>query len=153
MSKITSIIDGFLAFLQETLPDHKEHINPYALELNDSMTLEKGFSFFLGGASNSNEMSSCMLSIEREVVLNLTLRVYGAREDGCIRREVEKELMETQFSIIKAMENDPTLQSLIELIEFVGDNGMELIFGEEVSFISLRSNFTFRYYERLDQGE
>lgn len=148
MSKISNIVDGLLSFLETTLPDHKEHFNPYALELNDSMTLEKGYSFYVGPADNTNEMSDCMLSIEREFVINLSLRVFGAAEDSCIRREVEKALMEDQFKIIQLIESDPTLNPLIEIIQFVGDNGIEFIFGEEASFIAIKSNFTFRYYEQ-----
>ena len=150
MSKISNIIDGLLAFLETTFPEHKEHFNPYALELNDSMTLEQGYSFFVGPTDNSDEMASCMLSLERSVVINLSRRVFGAHEDSCIRREAEKALLEDQFALIKQIENDPTLNPLIEVIQFIGDNGVEFIFGEEASYIAVKSDFTFRYYENLN---
>lgn len=149
MSKISNISDELIKFLERILPDHKEHFNPYLLEENDSMTLEKGYSFFFGPADNTAEMASCMLSVERQVVVNLSLRVFGAKEDRSIRREVEKALLEDQFKIIKEVENDPTLQPLVELISFVGDNGVELIFDQEASFIAIKSTFNFRYYEQL----
>lgn len=151
MSKISTIMDGLAAFLAETYPSPSvEHPNPYALELNDEWSLQDGWSFFVGPVQNTNEMASCMLSVERDIVINRTMKVFASKEDSAIRRSVEKALMESQFTMLQEVENDPQLQGLIDLITFVGDNGIELIQGEgEVAFLALRSTYTLRYYEQL----
>jgi hypothetical protein len=148
MSKITTVYDNLSTFLATLFPTHQEHVNPYALELNDQHTLEKGYSFILGPGENTNELSDGTKSIQREVVINLSLRVFGAKEDIAIRKAAEKQLLEDQYSIIESIEEDPTLEPSLELIQFIGDNGVEMLFGEEASFIALKSTFNIRYYEQ-----
>lgn len=150
MSKISQIIDGLAEFLSKGYPaPSTEHVNPYALELNDEFSLRDGWSFFLGPATNTQEYASSKMSIERDVVINRTVQNFGAKEDISIRRTTEKELMEDQYDIVLEMEKDPVIQDLLELIQFVGDNGIELIQGEETQFLALRSTFTIRYNEQL----
>ena len=148
MSKISQIQDNLTTFLATLFATHTEHINPYALELNDSFNLEKAWSFYLGPANNTGEMADGTKSIEREIVINLTRRVFGAKEDLAIRKQAEKDILEDQYSIIDQVEEDPTLSPVLELVTFVGDNGIELLFGEEASFIALKSTFNIRYYEQ-----
>lgn len=153
MSKITEIYDALHAFLLAGFPQPSiEHVNPYALELNDEFGLADGWSFFMGPVINTQEMASCMLSVERQITINRTLKNYGAKEDVAIRRTTEKQLLEDEYDILLEIEQDPTLQGLIDLITFVGDNGIELIQGQETSFLALRSTFTIRYYEQLQGG-
>ena len=151
MSKITTIIDNLVTFLGTTYPaPAQEHVNPYALELNDEFGLSDGWSFFIGPVQNTSEMASCQLSVERDIVINRSLKCYASKEDVSIRRTVEKQLLEEQYNLLKLIEAEPTIQDSIALITFVGDNGIELIQGEgEVAFLALRSTFTIRYYEQL----
>lgn len=148
MSKISAIYDNIGSFLATCFPTYQEHINPYALELNDQFSLEKGYSFFLGPANNTNEMMDGTKSIEREVVINLTLRVFGAKEDLAIRKAAEKQLLEDHFTMIDTIEVDPTLEPSLELIQFIGDNGLEMLLGDEASFLAIKSTFNIRYYEQ-----
>lgn len=151
MSKISTIVDGLATFLAATFPaPAQEHVNPYALELNDEFGLADGWSFFVGPAVNTKELASCQMSIERDIVINRTLKCYASKEDVSLRRAVEKQLLEDQYDLVLETEQDPILDALIDLITFVGDNGIELIQGEgEVSFLAIRSTFTIRYYEQL----
>lgn len=151
MSKITDIINGLVTFLPTQLPTTaKEHVNPYALELNDEFGLRDGWSFFIGPVTNTQEMASCQLSVERDIVVNRTLKCYASKEDVSIRRAVELQLLEEQLTMLKEIENDATLNGLLVLATFVGDNGIELIQGEgEVAFLALRSTLTIKYYEQL----
>lgn len=149
MSKISTITDALVTFLTAQLgATIVEHVNPYFLELNDEYSLADGFSFYFGPAQNTAEMASCMLSIERELVINISQKNYASKEDVSLRRNVEKSLFEKQYGIVKAMENDPALDG-IELITFSSDNGIELIQGEETSFLALRSSFMIKYFEQL----
>lgn len=151
MSKITTIIDALVTFLPSQLPaSATEHVNPYAIELNDEFGLADGWSFIIGPVANTNEMASCQLSVEREIVFNRSLKCYGAKEDIALRRSVEKQLLEEQLLWLKEMENDPTLNGALEIATFAGDNGIEQILGEgEVAFLALRSTIQIRYYEQL----
>lgn len=150
MSKISSLIDGLATFLAAGYPAPSiEHVNPYALELNDEFSLTDGWSFFIGPVQNTNEYAASMLSVERDIVINRTLKNFGSKEDVSIRRAIEKQLLEDQYDILLEMEQDPILDALLELITFVGDNGVELIQGEETSFLALRSTFTIKYVEQL----
>jgi hypothetical protein len=148
-TKISAIIDGLASALATLFPNAVEHVNPYAIELNDAFALRDGQSFFLGPSSNTNEMSAGIMSIEREIVVNRTLEVSAAKEDISIRRTREKELMESQYDLVAAFEDDPVLDPLLEVVTFVGDNGIELIQGDEAAFLAIRSTFTVRYYEQL----
>ena len=132
MSKITEIMDELVALLAELYPEKHEHFNPYALELNDDMTLENGYSFSFGPAVNTNEMADGSKSIDRVLNFDLSVKVYGAKEDKEIRRTFEKKLLEDHFKFFQRVENDPTLDSVLALIQFVSDNGIEPIIGQEV---------------------
>lgn len=151
MSKITTIIDGLTTFLSTIYPSpSQEHVNPYALELNDEFGLADGWSFFIGPVQNTNEMASGILSVERDIVINRTLKNFASKEDVSLRKNVEKKILEDQYDLLVETEGDPNLDALLELITFVGDNGVELIQGEgDVAFLALRSTFTIRYYEQL----
>ena len=150
MSKISTIIDGLANFLAAQYPaPSQEHVNPYSIELNDEFSLADGWSFFIGPVINTQEMASCQLSLERDIVINRTLKNFGTKEDVAIRRATEKTLLESGYQLILAVEQDPVLQPLLELITFVGDNGVEVVQGEETQFLALRSTFTIKYYEQL----
>lgn len=150
MSKISTIVNGLVTFLNAGFPSPSvEHVNPYAIELNDDFSLANGWSFFVGPATNTQEYASCIMSIQRDIVINQTLKNYGSKEDVSIRRATELQLLEDQYDIILEMESDPVLEDLLELIQFVGDNGIELIQDQEQSFLALRSTFTIRYNEQL----
>ncbi len=150
MSKISTIIDGLATFLTTQYPaPAQEHVNPYTLELNDEFSLTDGWSFFIGPVVNTQEMASKMLSLERDIVINRTLKNFGTKEDVSIRRGVEKALLEAGYQLILEVERDPVLEPLLELITFIGDNGVEVIQGEETQFLALRSTFTIKYYEQL----
>lgn len=150
MSKISDIVDNFRTELANQFPDHFEHFNPYIIEQNDDHTLDKGYSFFPGPAENTDEFVGCKASIGRTFTVNLTRRYFGTPEDASERIATEKEIFEDQRLLINLFEKMPELNGDdLSLVQFLGDNGIELIVGESISHLAVISRFNIRYFENL----
>lgn len=148
-TKISNIYDAIGAKAAEIFPDHIEHMNPYLPEVNDLHSLDLGYSFFLGPATNTEEMASCLLSVERTATFNITRRWYGTRNSLNERKEAEKLLLEDQLKLIDKLESDPTLEEEASFFKFSSDAGIEPIFGEGIQHVLIISTIQIRYTEKL----
>lgn len=150
MSSLTNIYNAVGTTLSTLYSaTHKEIVNPYALELNDSLFLNRGYGFYFGPAINTKRQLSCQLSVEREIVIINTIVNRGTDRDITIRQTAEKQLLEDQFSLISQLENEPTIQPLVSKLEFTGDNGIEFIFDEKFNYLYIESSFSMEYFEDL----
>lgn len=148
-TKVSSIYDTLKQVASQTLPDHREHMNPYIVEANDTPSLDKGWSFFVGPAENPNQDLSCLLAVERTVTFNLTRRWFGLRDSIAERQKAEKLLLEDHLRIVKELESDPTLDEQVTSFLYTGDAGLEPIFGQGIQHILMVMSIRIRYTENL----
>lgn len=128
---------------------HTELVNPFVVELNESLALNRGYGFYFGPGANTRRQLSCQLSIEREIVVINTMINRGTERDVAIRKTAEKQLLEDQFALIDYLETEPTIHGLVSKLEFNSDNGIEFVFDEKFNYIYIESSFSMEYFEDL----
>lgn len=156
MSALSLIYDAMNADLEALypLPTYRKLDNPYIVEENSSLILNRGWGFAIGSGSNTKRKIGCKLSIEREITLINTIVNRGTVRDMTIRESAEKQIMEDQFLAIKAFEKDPNISvsvaQYVSKMEFQGDNGIEYIFDDKTNFLVMRSSFIMEYFEDIN---
>lgn len=149
MSQISTIFDAINTFIGTYFPNHKVLVNPYDLQKNDKLILNKAIGFYLGPAVNTNRQISCYHSVRRDLVFNLTRVNRGTDRDDDIRQTVEKELLEDHFTLVKEFEKDPTMQSLCSNTLWTSDNGIEFVYDDKISYLKIETRFSIEYLEQL----
>jgi hypothetical protein len=148
-TKITTIYDQLITVLGTTFPNHYKITDPYTVENNDFKLLNKGYGFFINGGQNTNRMIACELSISRSITFINTLVQRGTDRDLTIRQAAEKTILEDQYLLIKAVEMDSTLlQSCCKMV-YIGDSGIKFLNDEHRNFLTIETQFSFEYFERL----
>ena len=129
---------------------HKKINYPQVIENNDTLTLARGYGFYISFSSNTEKMVSCQLSLLREVNILLTIVNRGTHLDTNIRETAEKQLLEDQFTLIKALEKEPTVQDQLAYFKFSSDNGIEQVFDDKSNYLVIESTFLMEYFENLN---
>jgi len=151
MSKISTIYDGIVTRLDTLFPDHRRISNPYFPDENSTPALRKGYGLQIGSISNPQEVLSCQLSIDRDMIITLS-REFRAREFQLTKKEdTFKDLLEDQFLILKDFEGDPTLglSGVLTNILFVSGSSIERVFDDKDNFVKLDTTFSIKYFEDL----
>jgi len=128
---------------------HKKFYDPRELGVNDTYALGRGYGFYLGPGNNTNRNISCKLSVQRELVVSLSIINRGTAKDISIRQTAEKQLLEDHFTLIKSFEQDPTLEDLLAKLIYSGDNGIENVFTDRNNYLVIESSFDIEYFENL----
>jgi hypothetical protein len=149
MTKITNIREELESIIAASIAGYKQIPNPYEIEKTSNVILKKGFAIAFGPGTNTERLLSCQLSIDREMAIVLTRQVSSTEHDTNRRESIEKDILEDQFLIIRAIERDPSLNNKAARARYVGDNGLEFLSLENSRYFVLQSNFAFEYFEDL----
>lgn len=150
MSTITDIFNQVNTLLSNTYSStHLKMVDPYNIDLNDEFILNRGYGFFMGPAINTQRLLSCQLSLERQVVISLSVINRGTDRDVDIRESAELLLLEDHFNLVQAVEADATLQGLTAKIAYQGDAGIERVYLDKSNYIYMQSSFAVEYFEDL----
>lgn len=147
MSNISTIFDAVGTFLGATYPSHKTMVNPYDVTLNDNFILNQGVGFLIGPAINSKKFLDCKISVQRELIIKLTRVQRGTDRDYDIRQTAEKLLLEDQFTLIKELEKDPTINDLVSQLSWESDGGIEFVYPDKINYLLIESRFLLEYFE------
>ncbi len=155
-TNISTAFDAIKAKMISLFPESSGYIqlsNPYDIEENTEAACEQGWGVAFGSGQNLNLSISCNMSIQRTIAIVLTRRRYANELDTPNKEVAEKLLFEDQFTLIKALETEPALDSSTSGIAgftFSSDDGIEVIFEESDSYIKLKSEFALKYFEHLE---
>jgi len=149
MSKITEIRNEFETVIKSVLTSARQIANPYEIEKTANVILKNGFGIAFGPGTNTERQLSCQLSIDREIAIVITRQVSATEHDTARREEIEKDILEDQFLVIKAIERDPSLNNKAARARYTSDNGLEYLLLENSRYFVLQSNFAFEYFEDL----
>lgn len=155
MSNISTAFDAIKAKMQTLFTEvngYYQLANPYDVEENTITMHEKGWGVALGAGANTNRELSCRLSVQRSISIILTRRRYANELDITPKEDAEKALLEDQYTLIKAMENEFALNNNVSGITrftFSSDGGIESVLAESDAFIKLVSVFELEYFENL----
>jgi hypothetical protein len=147
VSKITEVFDNLNTRLSAIYPSatYKKLVNPYILELNDTLSLNRGYGFYIGPGVNTRKLLGPNVTFEREVILFNTIVNRGTERDVVIRETAEKTLIEDQFLAIESFHRE-ILSDAWDL-KWDSDGGIEFVFTQQQNFLSIRSTYRLSYSE------
>jgi len=151
MSVISTAYDAFLVRLAALYPDHKRIPQPYKLDENSDLILNKGYGLALGPANNSNGAISCQFSVRRDMIVSIT-RVIRANEFDIDAKDTGwKDLFEDQFLLLEdlAKENTTLGTSVISQAQYTTDSGLQFVFGDKDNFVALETVISIEYFETI----
>ena len=148
MSTVSSLYDGFLSIMETTFasPTYRKLVNPFVPDLNDSLSLNRGWGFYMGPKEVFKKMGRDEgFSFEIKVVQSIVHR--GTERDSTIRESSEKTLLEDQFLIIDYFRANTAPIANVWDISFSSDNGFEYVEQEHKQFIIIQTTFKGIYSE------
>ena len=148
---MTIATDSYLRFIEvirETFPANErfELTNPYVLDANAEALTKTGWGVAALPINNLRRLASCAYSLSREIEVSLTNLVVSTDRDNSARQAIEAKLFEDQLKLIKAIDEDGTLNDLLAKNDFLGDNGIEFVFNEKNNYVALVSTWNIEYH-------
>lgn len=152
MSNISDAFDAIKTLMETTFPSHQQLTNPYDVGENTTQQLMKGWGIALGPGFNSEKTISCRISLKKTILIPLTRVRHGSSLLTTNKETNEKLLFEDQFTLIKALEKDPTVSGggSITAMKYVADQGIEVVYGDSDHYIVVNSAFEMEYFESLE---
>jgi hypothetical protein len=150
MSSISTIVDQLNTTISGVLTTYSKVPNAYEIGNNAELFLIKGYAIGIDSASNTNRQLGCQLSIARDLTVILVNQVTSNNTDFDAMQNVVKSLMEDQYTIIKAIEKDSSLNSSAVSIKYASDAGIEFGASSTSKYFLLESIFTCEYFEDLN---
>lgn len=147
---ISNIYDELYLLLPALFPSKKALADSYNIYNNDEFFLADGFGIYVGPASNTRREVACRLSISRQITITLSKAPYAGHKDLDKIKIAEKALLEEHLTLVKDFSKNNTYPYLTSVKRnFIGDSGIERVFGESRSYLSIRLTFEIEYFENL----
>jgi len=147
-TRISSAYDAMITRIEAVLTSHKRLPNPYAVDRNKEVYLERGYGLTIGPASGQRNILQ-KVTVSREFGLILTRKFRARPDDEEAKAEVEKELMEDQMLVIKDFEQNSNLNDSVTTVSYVSDSGISSVFPDKGQFLVLETTFQATYLEPL----
>ncbi len=148
MSTISTAYDNLVTLMGTTFSTHSRMPNPIKPEENDEQILRLGWGISILPAAFPS-LNSCQWEVNREIQLILSRKIEAREDDAVNRADPQKSLLEDQFTLMQAIENDVNLSGSVTGITATGDNGIEYAFLEKDNYVMVRTNFALQYFENL----
>ena len=146
----TSNIYGAVNTLMTTLfSDKKQLSDSLNIENNDDLFLADGYAIYFGPAVNTRRMVGCKFSVSRSISITLTKAIRGTHKDLTKIKAGEKSLLENQFTLIKDFSQNQIISDVSSKRNFVSDNGIERVFGDDKHYLMIETIFDIEYFENL----
>jgi len=155
----TSIIDGIISFVETNINSglsdtYVELPDPYAVEANPEIMTNKGFSvaFFEGNNASDVLGVSCKHAYQREINVAIYQQIYASDFDADTRTSQIKTMFTDWFRVLKAIDKDGTMSSVVQNTEYLNDSGIVYAEVGDIDprrFFVLETSFLITYFEDL----
>lgn len=147
MTKAVDIRTRINTLVETALPNYVKLSDSYETPDNAGIVLVKGYSVGFGPAERTtDEFCPGFIKIRRSYQIILT-NLYTPNLDADYRETLENSLMDDEFQVIAALENDPTLTGENINSFFASDNGLEYLIDDRKQFIIVVITASAEYYE------
>lgn len=149
MSNVSTVYDNIITKIGTTISTYTRIPNPYEPSENPSLFMRKGYGVGFGAGRNTNRMVCDKVSISRAFTILLMNEVLTTEMNVSSRGSFEKSLLEDQFLLIQAFENDLTLSGACVKIAYSDDTGIQYVEGGSEKFILVETTFEVEYFESI----
>lgn len=130
MSKITDIRDALETLVAASFTGFKKIPNPYLIERNANVFIDKGYGIAIGPAERVN-LELCRMAFNRFFNIPI-IHVIGTQNDIDHREAAEQTLLEAlQTFRLKLERDDNTLGGNAIKSDYEGDSGIEVIIAQD----------------------
>jgi len=152
MSTISSAFDLLKTAVTTALPNHTLLVNPYSVEENPDVYLNQGVGIGFGTGLNTNREICPKLYVRRAFFIVITRNYFATDLNRSDKESTEKQLFEDELLVLQELLADvlATLDQAVAKTKFLGDNGIETVFGEKDNFLKVIMQFEFEYYETIN---
>jgi hypothetical protein len=149
VTQISDIHAALVSVITAELPSYFGIPNPYDVESNANLFLQKGYGIGFGPAVNTNRKVCGKVSIERSFSIVLTNQLTASITDFSGVSDVSKQLFEDQFKLIKAIETNVNLSGSAAKALWASDGGLEFVIAGEAKYFLIESQWDVEYFESL----
>jgi hypothetical protein len=144
MSAISTFHDGVETWLSAlfTAPTYKRLVNPYTIESDVSLNLNRGWTFVIGPKTPANLTTGRYWQFNVNLQVIQTISQKGTDRDITIRQTAEKLLLEDQFTMLDSLRTTTTFDTKVWNLEYESDNGLEFVFTEQQNYYKIVTNLT-----------
>lgn len=119
--------------------------NPYFVEDDADIMLAKGWTLGIADASNTNRTICNKITVARDLFITMTKRYYAPSRDITARVTAEKELIDDQVNLLKALVVYTT-DSIVK-IDYNLDSGINFLAGDRFGILQLDTTVSLEYFE------
>lgn len=148
-TKITSVYNRIITDVEAALTSYTRIPNPYAPEENPELFLRKGYGVGVGPAENTRRLICGYFSVKRNFSVLLINQILTTDTNSSSRGDFERLLLEDQYTLINALENDNNLGGDAIKTFFINDSGIQFVSGEMGKYILCETVFEVEYLEPI----
>lgn len=128
MTQISTIHDAIVTKISSNLTSHKQLPNPYILEANTDLFLQKGFGVAIGaGVRTDRYVSNQIVTWERSFIITLTEKITTTESNITAKETITKTLLEDHFTLLKKFDQDISLTLSALGVTFTSDGGFDYV--------------------------
>lgn len=101
-TKVEDVYDAIVSIIEGQLTGYRRIPNPYFLDLNSHLLLQKGFGIRVDSARDAERTVSCQIFWERLFVIILTKQITTTENDIDKKELLEKSLLVDHDTLVKA---------------------------------------------------
>jgi len=141
MSAISDLYDGIDAILVGLFPApmHKELVWPDVPELDNTLTLSRGYGFYIGAKTGVSLTTGRYQQFETDIIIRQTIINRGTDRDLTIKKTAEKTLLEDQFNLVDYFRLNTAPIAKVWRIDYVSDAGIERVFTDKQNYVMIRT--------------
>ena len=148
MTVIASIKSAVIAQCETSLGATWKRIsNPYDIEGNSYLQLQKGFGVVTGPGTNTERYVGCLVTWERQFTIILVKKMATTQNNIDMRDDIEIELLDAHDVLRKAFHLNKNLGGLAIDVDVSFDDGMVFVDTDRLKFLSLPINLAVEYQE------
>jgi len=148
-SKITTIFDNLVTFMETVLPNHARLNDPYQIENNPEMLLRKGWGIQVNDGLDTSRFVCPEYTLSRNFTL-VVVRESPAKDSDPARRESAKlEILEDLHTLLVEAVSENTLYGIALDFKYSSDGGFQNVFVDNKPYTYLASIFTVEYSQQI----
>lgn len=148
-TKIEEVYDVIVTELEAQLTGYKRISNPYLIELNSHLLLQKGFGVKIDAGRDTNRVVGCLITWERLFTIVLTNQITTTENNIDARELLEKGILVDHDKLVKAFYANVNLTGKGYKAGIADDTGIQPIVTEAGKYFSMEMSLFVEYQEPL----
>jgi len=147
MGKVSTVYDALTAVISGQLTSHTQLPNPYEVDKNTYLHLNKGFGVAVGPGADTERYVGCLITWQQAYSVILVRRIITTQNNLTVRQSIEKDVLEDWDLVRKACYNNNTLGGEVIKTTVTDHGGINFIDADTLKFLALEMQVVVEYQE------